>query len=425
MSLVSFRYIDQSDSFQEESFSSQIKRNAPYLERVQRGEECYSAFMGWHDVDEWAGEEWLDRYEEMASEIKESADALVVIGVGGSNQAARAVYEGLGKRNGVEIFWAGNTISAYSLNCVLARLDEKKSIYVNCIAKNFETLEPGLAFRAMRGYLKNRYGEGYNSRLIVTFTLDTFSWQMAEKNGFKTLPFPKNISGRYTSLSPICLFPLAVAGFDIRRMKKGAKEMEIFLKNTFGLDNPALKYATARTMLKEKGKAVELLSFFEPRLFRFGKWWKQLFGESEGKGGKALLPMDALYTEDLHSLGQFIQDGSPVLFETFLNIRKTDSSYILHPDEVEDRFSYVDEMDFAEINRAAFEATLSAHSKRFPCLIIEIEEMNEETFGSIFYFFQFACYISCSITGVNPFNQDGVEAYKNDMFKILGKGEKT
>ena len=230
-----------------------------------------------------------------------------------------------------------------------------------------------------------------------------------------------NIGGRFTALSPICLFPLAVAGFDIRKMSNGAEEMERSLKNDDSIDNIALRYATARTMLKENGKTVELLSYFEPRFFRFAKWWKQLFGESEGKEDKGLLPMDTCYSEDLHSLGQFVQDGSPILFETFLSLRDSGSSYVLHPDDVNDGFSYVDGKDFSEINKAAYDATLSAHSKRFPCLIMEMDRMDEETFGSLFYFFQFACYVSCNITGVNPFDQNGVEDYKRDMFRLLGK----
>ena len=418
MSFLSFRYEDHSNFFSEECFKARVKENIDYLEKVQEGEEKYASFLGWHRVDEWAGEEWLKRYESLAGEIRKECDTLVVIGVGGSNQAARAVYEALGKKD-IEIIWAGNTLSAHSVNKLFEKLEEKKNIYINCIAKNFETLEPGIAFRALRCYLKKKYGEDYNSHIIVTFTENTYSWKMAEEQGYKTLPFPINIPGRFTSLSPVCLFPLSVAGFDIRAMKRGAMEMEHKLKNS--TDNPALAYATARTMLKDSGKTVELLSVFEPSLFRFEKWWKQLFGESEGKDGKGLLPMDALYSEDLHSLGQFLQDGSPSVFETFLHIKDPVDTFVLGSDGVEDGFSYIEGMDFSYINNVAYEATISAHSKRFPCLIIEIKKMDEETFGSLFYFFQFACYISCLITGVNPFIQDGVEAYKNDMFRMLGK----
>ncbi|MGN1164278.1 MAG: glucose-6-phosphate isomerase, partial [Candidatus Ornithospirochaeta sp.] len=396
-------------------------KNLNALITAKEGEEKYSQSLGWHDVSLWAGEDWLNKYEEAADRVKKDADALVVIGIGGSNQAARAVYEAIGQKNNVEIIWAGNSISAHSMNTVLSSLRDKKSVYVDCIAKNFETLEPGIAFRVLRDFLRERYGESYSSRVIVTFTEETKSWRMAEEKGYLALPFPKNIGGRFTALSPIALFPLAVAGFDIRAISRRASEMEKSLKNDLTVSNIALRYATMRTLLKEKGKDVELLSYFEPRFYRFAKWWKQLFGESEGKDDKGLLPMDTCYSEDLHSLGQFVQDGSPMLFETFLDVKTQDSSYVLHADDVDDGFSYLDGKDFWDINKAAFEATLSAHSKRFPCLVLAIPAVDEETYGALFYFFQFACYISCTITGVNPFDQNGVEAYKCDMFRLLGK----
>lgn len=421
MSHIDFRYIDNSGLFCSDSFSFQVEKNLQHLMIAQEGEERYSSSLGWHSVNEWAGAEWLNIYESLATEIRKEADALVVIGIGGSNQAARAVYEALGKRNKVEIIWAGNSISAHSINEVLSSLENKKNVYVDCIAKNFETLEPGIAFRVMRDFLRKRYGDDYSSHVIVTFTENTPSWKMAEEKGYSILPFPKNIGGRYTALSPICLFPLSVAGFDIKAMAKGAEDMEKALKDDRSINNIALKYATARTMLKESGKSVELLSYFEPRFYRFAKWWKQLFGESEGKDDKGLLPMDTCYSEDLHSLGQFVQDGSPMLFETFLALRDSGSSCILKADDVNDGFGYLDGKDFSQINKAAYEATLSAHSRRFPCLILEMDRINEETFGSLFYFFQFACYVSCNITGVNPFDQNGVEDYKKDMFRLLGK----
>ena len=412
---------DNSGCIGEKEFSERVEKNLSALITAGEGEAKYSQSLGWHNVSKWAGEEWLEKYEEYAERVRKDGDALVVIGIGGSNQAARAVYEAVEKKSGVEIIWAGNSISAHSINEVLSSLRNKKSVYVDCIAKNFETLEPGIAFRVLRDFLKKRYGDAYASRVFVTFTEDTKSWKMAEEKGYTALPFPKDICGRYTSLSPISLFPLAAAGFDIRAMKKGAEEMEKKLKGDLTVSNIALQYATMRTLLKEKGKDVELLSYFEPRFYRFAKWWKQLFGESEGKDGKGLLPMDICCSEDLHSLGQFVQDGSPILFETFLDVAKKDNSYVLHDDDVEDGFSYLDGKDFWDINKTAFEATLSAHSRRFPCLILEVEAIDEETYGALFYFFQFACYVSCLITGVNPFDQNGVEAYKCDMFRLLGK----
>lgn len=414
-----FSYTDSIGLFSD--FEEKVKANLSALHTVQKGEEKYSQSLGWHNVSEWAGEEWLEKYETLASKINKEADAFVVIGIGGSNQAARAVYEALGQKNGTEIIWAGNSISADSIMSVLKSLENKKNVYIDCIAKNFETLEPGIAFRVLRDFLRKRYGDEYSSHVVVTFTEDTKSWKLAEEKGYTILPFPKNIGGRFTALSPVGLFPLAVAGFDIRAIARGAEEMEKALKSDDSASNIALRYATARTELAKCGKTVELLSYFEPRFYRFAKWWKQLFGESEGKEDKGLLPMDTCYSEDLHSLGQFVQDGTPMLFETFLNVEKRDSSYVLHDDDVADGFSYLDGKDFWDINKAAYEATISAHSRRFPCLVLDIPAVDEETYGALFYFFQFACYVSCTITGVNTFDQNGVEAYKCDMFRLLGK----
>lgn len=420
MSLVDFSVIDDS-SLITPSFEERVKNNLPFLARVAEGEEKYQDSLGWHTVSEWAGEEWLERYISLADKVRRHDGCLVVVGIGGSNQAARAVYEALEEKCDREIIWAGNTISPHSVDKVLKTLDGKKNIFVNVIAKNFQTLEPGISFRVMRDYLRKIYGAGYKDHIIVTFTEDTYSWSLAEENGYITLPFPQNIGGRFSSLSPISLFPLAVAGLDIRALARGGEMMEKALKENFSPSNPALRYVTARNLLYEMGKSVELLCYFEPRFFRFAKWWKQLFGESEGKDGKGLLPMDVCYSEDLHSLGQFVQDGKAVVFETFLSIGKKDYSYCLHDDDVADGFSYLDGKDFWDINKAAENATLAAHSRRFPCLKMEIDSLDEETFGALFYFFQFSCYISCLINGVNPFDQEGVESYKKDMFRLLGK----
>ncbi|MBR6085784.1 MAG: glucose-6-phosphate isomerase [Spirochaetales bacterium] len=421
MTDIRFSFADESRTFSEEVFRSAFRENTPALVTAQKGEDRYRISLGWHDVEEWAGEKCLSRYEELAAKVRKDADALVVIGIGGSNQAARAVYEALGGKSGVEIIWAGNSISAHSICEVIKALEGKKNIYIDCIAKNFETLEPGIGFRAMRDILRQRYGKDYASHVICTFTEDTDAWKMAKEKGYELLPFPTDIGGRFTALSPIGLFPLCVAGIDIRAIAAGARHMRERLLSEPAESNMALQYATARTLLAQKGKTVELLSYFEPRFFRLAKWWKQLYGESEGKDDKGLLPMDTCYSEDLHSLGQFVQDGKPMLFETFLDVRKQDFSYVLHDDDVEDRFGYLNGKDFWEINKAAFKATISAHSKRFPCLIFEVPALDEQTFGQLFYFFEFACYVSCNITGVNPFDQNGVEAYKIDMFKLLGK----
>ena len=415
-----FSYIDNSNLIGTDEIDSFISKNVCSLEKVQSEESQYRDSLGWLDVDEWGSDKWIEKYKELAGRIQKDADAFVVIGIGGSNQAARAVYEAIGSKNGIELFWIGNNISADSVYKTLVKLDNKKNIYIDCIAKNFETLEPGVGFRIMRDYLSKRYGDSYKSHVFVTFSENTYAWKLAQEQGYTALPFPSDIGGRYTALSPVGLFPLAVAGLDIRKMVDGAKNIRSELFEENGRDNKALQYATIRTLLHERGKYVELLAYFEPRFFRFAKWWKQLFGESEGKEDKGLLPMDVQYSEDLHSLGQFVQDGTPMLFETFLDVGKQDSSYVLKED-IDDGFSYLNGKDLWQINKAAYKATLNAHSRRFPTLIINIPEINEYYFGQLFYFFQFACYISCNITGVNPFDQNGVEAYKCDMFKLLGK----
>lgn len=423
MNEIGFSVVDKSGTFNEYTLKKQVIRNINALQNAQKGESCYENGLGWHDVEDWAGEKWLSICEKEAAKIKGKADAFVVIGIGGSNQSARAVYEAIGKKSDVELIWAGNSISAQSVIEILEKLEDKKNVYIDCIAKNFETLEPGIGFRVMRDFLRSRYKDDYASHVFCTFTEDTKSWALALAEGYTLLPFPNNIGGRFTALSPVSLFPLSVAGLDIRKIANGARNMKKRLMNESPEENIALLYASARTLLKSGGRSVELLSYFEPRFYRFAKWWKQLFGESEGKDNKGLFPVDTCYSEDLHSLGQFVQDGSPILFETFLDVQEKDYSYVLHSDDVNDGFEYLDGKDFWDINKAAYKATLMAHSRRQPCIVIEVPRIDEETFGQLFYFFQFSCYVSCNITGVNPFDQNGVEAYKIDMFRLLERSK--
>ena len=392
------------------------------LETVQQGEAANVNDLGWHKVSEWAGEEWLSKYEELAGRIRADADAFVVVGIGGSNQAARAVIDGSDPIPGApQIIWAGNSISAHSALQVLDMLRDKKSVYVDIIAKNFETLEPGIGFRMLRDYLSRTYGEGWQKRVITTGTYGSHFEDISRQHGFTFIPFPDDIGGRYTALSPVGLLPMAVAGFDIRAMAAGAAAMEESLKSDKTAENPALRYAAARNRFYSGGYMIEMLSFFEPRLFRFAKWWVQLFAESEGKEGKALYPTFGNFSEDLHSIGQFIQEGTHRLFETFINVSEQEYSLVLHDDMVDDRFSYLDGKDFHDINKAAYTATLAAHSEILPCFTITVDKLDEYAFGQLFYFFMFSCYLSGRLLGINPFDQPGVEAYKNYMFKILGK----
>lgn len=404
----------------EEDIRRVMEESASVLEQAKQGEAIYRDSLGWLDVDRWAGGQWLDRCRELARKVQADGDVLVVVGIGGSNQAARAVVDAIGQRSGVQILWAGNSISAHSICQVLAQL-EGRSVYVNVIAKNFETLEPGIGFRALRAYLRERYGEAYKSRIICTGTQGSHLELLSRQHGFRFLPFPKDIGGRFSALSSVGLFPMAAAGMDVTAMVEGAREIQMRLQREGAEENIALRYAAIRRLLYQKGFRMEMLSFFEPRLFRFSKWWVQLFGESEGKDGFGLYPLAGNFSEDLHSVGQFLQCGTPVIFETFLEVRDSGASYILQADDVADRFDYLNGKDFDEINRIACEATVQAHGERYPCIRLSVPKIDERTFGMLFYFFFFACYLSAKLLGVNPFDQPGVEAYKRNMFQALGK----
>lgn len=420
MEELTFSLSDGTGKLPEREITAAVAENAWALDTVKAGEEAYRDSTGWMNVDDWAGESWLDRYEALAQQVRREADALVVIGIGGSNQAARAVVDAIGEKGGTKIVWAGNSISAYEMNAVLDSIRGMR-VSINVIAKNFETLEPGIGFRALRAFLKEQYGGDYARHVICTGTEGSHLHALCKEHGYTFLPFPDEIGGRYTAMSPIGLFPMAVAGMDIRAMAQGARHMRQRLYSEPAQTNVALRYAVIRNLLYQKGYRMEMLSFFEPRLFRFAKWWMQMFGESEGKDNLGLYPLFGNFSEDLHSIGQFLQDGTPVIFETFLDVRHSGASLKLHGDDVDDRFDYLDGKDFDEINRAAYEATLQAHSGRFPCLELEVERIDEKTFGQLFYFFEFVCYLSAKILGVNPFNQPGVEAYKNNMLAALGK----
>lgn len=356
-----------------------------------------------------------------ADEIRKSADAFVLVGVGGSNQAARAVIKALQRPGTPEIIYAGNTLSAPALQKVLRQLNDKRSIYINVIAKNFETLEPGSHFRVLRKYLERRYTkEGAAQRIILTGTYGSRLEEIAKENGYTFLEFPVPVGGRYSVLTPVGLFPMAVAGIDIPLLLQGALRMKELLQ---GDDHPAIQYAALRQTLYRQKFDIEVLASFEPQLEYYAKWWVQLFGESEGKEKQGVFPTAVNYSEDLHSLGQYMQDGRRNLMETFLSVGEPDGSVVVEPDPgFGDRFDYLDNMDFLEINRAAEAATIRAHFEGgVPCFRLLLPQLDEFSFGQIFYFFMIACAISGKTAGINPFDQEGVEAYKRSMFRMLGK----
>lgn len=400
--------------------SSFMKERQSVLERVQAEEAKYRDNLGWFHVDKWAGEAALSKIERFAGRVRADGEVLVVIGVGGSNQAARAVVKALPKRTGLEIVYAGNNVSSSYIYRLLEGL-EGKSVYIDVIAKNFETLEPGIGFRILRKYLKKRYGKGYEERIFVTGTRGQGLYLLCKKHDYAFLDFPEDIGGRYSGLCDVSLFPAAVAGIDVRAMVKGARDMERELKRETGEKNPAFRYAAIRSLLYQKGFRIEMLASFEPELGYLHSWWTQLFAESEGKEGKGLFPTAVKYPEDLHSMGQFVQEGTPVLFETFLEFKDGREGVLLEADEVGDGFDYLNGMDLREVAHAITEAVLKAHGRRIPWIRLKGGELDEYGLGQLFYFFEFACYLSGSMLGVNPFDQPGVEGYKEIMFKALGK----
>ena len=407
----------------QEALEQRLQAAAPLLAEVLAGEEAHRDNLGWFSVDEAAGPERVGFLLEQAARVRADADAFVVIGIGGSNQAARAVVKALRPENGPAILWAGNTISACETARLLKELDGYQSVYIDCIAKNFETLEPGISFRVLRHYLEQRYGQAEAAkRIFATGTPGSTLHQLCIDNGYTFLTFPERIGGRYSVGSDVGLFPMAVAGVDVKALVQGMRDMLDELRAAPAGENLALRYACLRKWMLEQGLSLEMLAFFEPRLDYFAKWWIQLFAESEGKDGTGLYPVVSSNSEDLHSIGQFIQQGSPILFETFVTVRARDASVVLPATDKKDYFDYLTGRDFWDINDTARRATMRAHSEGgIPCLELSIPAIDAHTLGELFYFFLFSCYLSCRLVGVNPFNQPGVESYKGYMFKNLGK----
>lgn len=376
--------------------------------------------LGWRTLDTSAVQ--LDMMRKKAEEIRKDADVFVIVGVGGSNQAARAMIEALQDRKGPEIIYLGNTLSPYYISHMLKRL-EGKSIYINVIAKNFETLEPGSHFRILRQWMKGRYTkEEMAKRIIVTGTDGSRLEEIANENGYLFLSFPGPVGGRYSAFTPVGLFPIMAVGLDADAFLSGVQSAVDDCKAN-PETNPATGYAAARNLLYGKGYDIEMLVSFEPQYTYMAKWWVQLFGESEGKEKKGIFPTAAIYSEDLHSIGQYMQDGRRNLIETFVSVMNPKASVVVEPDpEFGDRFDYLDGMDFGQINKAAEDATWDAHANGgVPCIRLQVEEISEGTFGELYYYFMAACAVSGILMGVNPFDQEGVEEYKRSMFAALGK----
>lgn len=420
MNSISLDYSHLESFLSSETLETEKQKHTSTYERILRAETNDEDVLGWMDLESTANTALMDMIEEKANEIRGNADIFVLIGVGGSNQSARAVIKAL-QTNGPEIIYTGNNLSAHYMNRILEKI-KGKSVYVNVIAKNFATLEPGLCFRVIRQYMEATYGEkDAAKRIIATGSPEGSSLELlASEKGYLFLPFPIPVGGRFSAITSVGLFPMAVAGIDIRQLVKGAKDMKERIQKESAMESDALAYGIIRNFLYDRGYAIELLAYFEPDLEYLGKWWVQLFAESEGKDDKGLFPASASFSEDLHSLGQWIQSGKKNLMETFIHVEEPLDHLTVKADITKDNFDYLDGLNFYEINQIAFNATVKAHSEgHIPCLVLNLPRLNAYYFGQLFYFYEMVCFVSASILGVNPFDQPGVEAYKNLMFENL------
>ena len=387
-------------------------------------------FLGWvelptnYDKDEFA------RIKAAAEKIKSNSDILIVIGIGGSYLGARAAIELLKsplynnmKKDTPDIYYVGNSINPTYLNEVIS-LCEGKDFSVNVISKSGTTTEPALAFRIFKKMVEDKYGkEGAKERIFATTDKARGTLKsLADTEGYETFVIPDDVGGRFSVLTAVGLLPIAVAGCDIDALMKGAAKAQADYMADFD-NNDCYKYAALRNILYRKGKSVEMLVSYDPSFVMMSEWYKQLFGESEGKDNKGIFPSAAVFSTDLHSMGQFIQDGSRVMFETVVDIKNPKQDLFLESDEANlDGLNFLTNQNMSVVNRKAYEGTVLAHTEGgVPNIILELDDTTEESVGYMIYFFEKACAISGYVLGVNPFNQPGVESYKKNMFALLGK----
>ena len=386
-------------------------------------------FLGWVDLPVNYDKEEFERIKTAAEKIKKTCDILVVIGIGGSYLGARAAIELLRspfynnlKKDTPDIYFAGNNISPTYLNEILS-ICEGKDVCVNVISKSGTTTEPALAFRIFKKLLEDKYGkDGAKDRIFATTDKAKGTLkELSDAEGYETFVIPDDVGGRFSVLTAVGLLPIAVAGCDIDKLMAGAAKARENYMNDDG--NDCYTYAALRNILYRKGKSVEMLISYDPSFTMMAEWWKQLYGESEGKDNKGIFPASATFSTDLHSLGQFIQDGSRVMFETVVDIKNPKQDLFLENDaENLDGLNFLTNQNMSVVNRKAFEGTVLAHTEGgVPNIVLEMDTPDEENLGELIYFFEKACAISGYMLGVNPFNQPGVESYKKNMFALLGK----
>lgn len=428
---ISFNYNYAKDYIRENDIKGLESQVALAHNMIKDKNGLGNDFLGWVDLPSNYDKEEFDRIKKAAQKIQNDTDILIVIGIGGSYLGARAAIEFLKgqyynslRDNAPEIYFAGNSISGSYLADVL-KLCEGKRVSVNIISKSGTTTEPAVAFRVFRKYLEEKYGEEEAAKRIYCTTDKARGTlkQLADEKGYECFVVPDDVGGRFSVLTAVGLLPIAAAGADIDKLMEGARNASVKYNNPNVYENDCYLYAALRNAFYRKGKSVELLVSYEPRFTMMAEWFKQLFGESEGKDNKGLFPASVIFSTDLHSMGQFVQDGSRLMFETVVTFSETDKDIVIEKEDNDgDGLNFLSGKTLSFVNEKAFEGTVLAHNDGgVPNLVVNVDKPDEENLGELIYFFEKACAISGYMLGVNPFDQPGVESYKKNMFALLGK----
>ncbi len=431
---VTFDYSKTSSFISAEEVEKIKKQTLEAKEVLVSGTGAGSDFLGWINLPVEYDKKEFARIKAAAKKIQEDSEVLLVIGIGGSYLGARAAIEFLGHsfynvvdksiRKAPEIYYVGNSISSTYIKHLMDVVGDR-DFSVNMISKSGTTTEPAIAFRIFKDMLEKKYGkEGAAKRIYATTDREKGALKhVADEEGYETFVVPDDVGGRFSVLTAVGLLPIAASGADIDKLMEGAASGRKYaLENDFE-ENDALKYAALRNILLRKGKSIEILANYEPCLHFIAEWWKQLYGESEGKDQKGIFPASVDLTTDLHSMGQYIQDGSRIIFETVLNVEQSREELMIGEEPVDlDGLNYLAGKTVDYVNKSAMNGTMLAHTDgQVPNFLINIPEVNEFFLGELFYFFEFACGVSGYLNGVNPFDQPGVESYKKNMFALLGK----
>ena len=408
------------------SYSEKVKKIHKELNKGLNDDSKFSGWVEWpvnYDKNEFS------KIKKIAQKIRNDSDVLIVIGIGGSYLGARAIIEALTNpytKKVTEIIYVGNNLNPNYINEIIEYVSNKE-ISLNVISKSGKTTEPAIAFRIFRNLMEDKYGvDEARKRIFVTTTKRKGAlYKIALQEKYVKLNIPENIGGRYSVLTAVGMLPMAVAGINIDEIMAGARFAAEQYNNDNLLNNDCYKYAVVRNILYYNNKNIEILASYEPKLLFLSEWWKQLYGESEGKDFKGIFPASVVYTTDLHSLGQYVQEGRRNLFETVVNIENSDSDIVIsYDDENLDELNYIAGKNLSYVNKKAMEATIIAHvDGDVPNIVIDVESLNENAIGQLIYFFEKACAISGMLLGVNPFNQPGVEKYKSNMYELLGKNK--